>query len=139
MTGDDLIGLAGHLIVNKAYGESEARYRSAVSRAYYGAYHLVASFLKELGVTLKENHTGHQEAYEKLFKTGQTDAVAAARLLQDLRHARNDADYKLHINKFKSMQNAKNDVEMAGDCQQCIERCKQEPALSEIRASLKVA
>ena len=39
MNGDDLITLAGNLVANQALGNSEARYRSSVSRAYYGAFH----------------------------------------------------------------------------------------------------
>lgn len=46
MTGSDLIALASHLVANTAFGNAEARYRSAISRAYYGAFHLVAEYTK---------------------------------------------------------------------------------------------
>ena len=45
MTGDELIALASHLIVNPAFKNEEARFRSATSRAYYGAFHLAVGFL----------------------------------------------------------------------------------------------
>jgi hypothetical protein len=88
MTGDDLIFLASNLTANSALGNAECRYRSAISRAYYGAYHLIVSFLKELaaqkelaGINLHvpENHRGHEEAYRLLFATSVPEAIEAAR------------------------------------------------------------
>jgi uncharacterized protein (UPF0332 family) len=47
MNPDDFISLAGKLAANA--NADEATYRTAVSRAYYGAFHLAATFLAELG------------------------------------------------------------------------------------------
>ena len=44
MTGDDFIHLAGKL----ATSVDEAALRSAVSRAYYGAFHLALQFLEDI-------------------------------------------------------------------------------------------
>ena len=44
MTGDDFIILAGRL----ATSADEASLRSAVSRAYYGAFHLALRFLEDI-------------------------------------------------------------------------------------------
>ena len=87
MTGDDLIHLAGHLVSNTALGNAEARYRSAVSRAYYGAFHLVTAFLADCNAKVLENHTGHVQAAQILHATGVPDAMEVARLLDDLRAA----------------------------------------------------
>lgn len=47
MNPDDFVSLAGKLAANA--NADEATYRTAVSRAYYGAFHLAAAFLAELG------------------------------------------------------------------------------------------
>lgn len=137
MTGEDFITIAGNLVANPHLGDSEARFRSAVSRAYYGAFHLAVAFLAELGKSVKENHEGHAEAYRALFNTQQTDAVDAARLLNDLRTMRNEADYKLHKSRYRSMANAKSDVEAAVEFCGCLSRCQAEPVRTHLRQALQ--
>ena len=44
MTGDDFINLAGKL----ATSPDEASLRTAVSRAYYGAFHLALAFFDDI-------------------------------------------------------------------------------------------
>jgi hypothetical protein len=55
MTGDDFLALAGKLLANSP-NPSEAVCRTAISRAYYGAFHLGRAFLKELGVKFGRDH-----------------------------------------------------------------------------------
>ena len=140
MTGNDLISLAGHLIANKAFGNAEARHRSAVSRAYYGAFHLALEFLKlECQTTVKSNHTGHQEASNLFFGTNHPDAQDAARLLDELRSLRNAADYDLHKPRLVSEANARIDVEVASDFVSCLQRCNTEPVRSQIVEAIQRA
>lgn len=47
MTGNEFIELAGKLVA--ASGADESSLRTAIGRAYYGAFHLATSFLNELG------------------------------------------------------------------------------------------
>ena len=47
MDGTEFIALAGKLVAVPA--ADEATYRTAISRAYYGAFHVARSFLVELG------------------------------------------------------------------------------------------
>ena len=49
MTGDDLLFLASNLVANASLGNPASRYRSAVTRTYYGAFHIIVAFLEELG------------------------------------------------------------------------------------------
>jgi len=136
MTGDDLIDLASHLIVNTAFGNAEARYRTAISRAYYGAFHISADFLKQIGKAIPANHTGHELAYRLLFQCDVKDAMDAARALHDLRRSRNRADYELSRNAHATFANAKKDVERAHSLRRLIETCSAEPTRSAIRATL---
>jgi len=57
MDGSDFIALAGKLAAGPAAGE--ATYRTAVSRAYYGAFHIARSFLAELGLQPVGNANVH--------------------------------------------------------------------------------
>ena len=128
MTGDDLIFLASLLITHAQFGHAGARYRSAVSRAYYGALHLVLAFLKEgFGVEIVQNANGHNQAFRVLFQTSHTPAVKAARILNDLHGDRIIADYKLDNPKFDNQTNAIDRVEMAAEIRSCLSQCLQEP------------
>lgn len=136
MTGADLILLAGKLAANPALGDSEARFRSAVSRAYYGAFHLARSFLMDLGSRVVKNATGHTEIYRTLWNSAHPDARRAARVLSTLRSQRNRADYDLDDARFRQQRTAIQAVEMADEVRGLLGHCRQEPALSEIRTAL---
>lgn len=136
MTGTEFIALASKLTANPALGDAEARFRSAASRAYYGAFHLARLFLLELGSHVVKNATGHTEAYRLLWSSRQPDAQTAARLLTTLRSERNRADYNLDDPRFREQRTAIQAVEMAHEVRKLLDRCRQEPALSEIRSRL---
>lgn len=145
MTGDDLIFLASNLVVNSALGNAESRYRSAISRAYYGAFHLSMAFLKELnerdelsGINLRvpENHEAHERVYRILFASNVPELIEVARHLNDLRSDRNKADYKLGARGFDSMPNARDKVEMAATVQRLISSCRIEAKVKEIVSSI---
>jgi uncharacterized protein (UPF0332 family) len=134
MDGRDLIAVAAHLTQNAALGKAEARFRSAISRAYYGAFHLVAQFLAEHHRPVRENHTGHHEAHGVLLGIGILEAVQAARILNDLRSQRNGADYRLSAKGFDSQADAMARVEAAETIRILLEKCNQNP---DIAAALK--
>jgi uncharacterized protein (UPF0332 family) len=137
LNGNEFIALASHLVVNSAFGNAEARYRSAISRAYYGAFHLVIEFLEYVAAKrIPENHTGHEQAYRMLFSSGVPAAMEAARALNDLRGERNRADYKLHAKGMDNRANAQEKVELAVYVRNSLEQCRLEPAKSEILAAL---
>ncbi|MEX2139409.1 MAG: HEPN domain-containing protein [Pirellulales bacterium] len=137
MTGSDILTVAGNLVANPALGNAEARYRSAISRAYYGAYHLVVALLSECSLRVPENHNGHEVAYQSLFTTGIPEAVTAARLLNDLRGERIKADYKLSRKGLDSPANAREKVEMAYNVSSSLENCLVEPTKSAFLAAVK--
>ncbi|MBW3540986.1 MAG: HEPN domain-containing protein [Planctomycetes bacterium] len=136
MTGHDLILLAGKLTANPGLGDAEARFRSAVSRAYYGAFHFARAFVEEMGAVVPKNATGHFELSRLLWDTAHADAQQAADHLDDLRRERNRADYDQDSTRFRKQVNAVQCVELADDIRSAIDRCREEPALSVIRAAL---
>lgn len=127
--------MAGNLCQNKSLGGSEARYRSAVSRAYYGAFHLAIALVAELAIRVKKSHLGHNDEYVLLRKSKVSDAIRVADLLIHLRSRRNEADYRFQ-KSWDSQAEAMHDVEMALEIRSCLARCRQEPTRSEIVAAL---
>jgi hypothetical protein len=57
MGGTDFL----HLAVRLSGGATEAQWRSAVSRAYYGAFHLARDFVESCGVTLPKTAEAHDK------------------------------------------------------------------------------
>jgi hypothetical protein len=85
--------LADRLMNDAASGPAE--FRSAISRAYYAAYHSARDFLKELGVDSPKGPAGHGKIPIALLAITETDIAQAGRLLDDLKGEQNKADYAL--------------------------------------------
>ena len=134
MNGTDFITLAGKLAASTVSDLDEARYRTAASRAYYGAFHEVSSLLRELEVTVRRNAYGHQDAYDQLWQSGHELARKVAGLLGDLRLNRIRADYRLEHESFQDAILAKTCVELAYDLMSCLDRCRIES--DEIKAAI---
>ena len=56
MTGDDFISVATQLLASK----SEAHLRTAVGRAYYGAFHLARDLVRACGVLVPAGPEAHK-------------------------------------------------------------------------------
>lgn len=134
MTGDEFIGLAGKLAVGAASGE--AAYRSATSRAYYGAYHLAISLLADLSYSLPANANGHVFAQRVLTGSDHPAARQAGFLLGDLHTDRIKADYKLQNSAAGTQRFAKLRVEAAIAIQTGLSSYAIEPARSELAAAI---
>ena len=132
MNGDDFINLAGKLATSR----DEASLRSAVSRAYYGAFHLVLAFLEDIERTVPRNANAHVQVARKLQSAGQSDAYRAGSLLRDLHTERIKADYRLDNRRIGTSAFAKLCVETASEIQAALKSCRAEPARSEIKARL---
>ncbi len=78
-----------------ATGAREAEWRSAVSWAYYSAYHVARQLLVGAGFALPDGPTGHAAVWFRLANAGQPDIATADNNLKSLRDFRNRADYDL--------------------------------------------
>lgn len=134
MTGDEFIGLAGKLAIGAASGE--AAFRSATSRAYYGAYHLAVSLLADLGYPLPANANGHVFTQRVLTGSGHPAARQAGFLLGDLHTDRIKADYKLKNSSAGMQHFARLRVEAAVAIQARLSSYAIEPARSELAAAI---
>lgn len=109
MKPNEFISVATQLLA----GEGEGRFRSAVSRAYYGAFHVAKEFLFDCGVNIGIDALAHRNVCWCLANSGEPVMVDISRLLEALRKERNDADYKLSSQRFVQRGPAKAEVERA--------------------------
>jgi uncharacterized protein (UPF0332 family) len=115
ISADDILSLAGRLALTPSLGVEEARCRSAISRAYYAAFHFAKDFLRQFEIKLNTGPSGHGEAVRYLFNCGYATAQVAARRLEDLRTIRNHADYNLEMRGLDNNRQAMVCVEQAAD------------------------
>ena len=95
ITGDDFIQWASKWVVNPSAGE--VAWRTATSRAYYGAYHMARSLLCDsMGIPdCTSNDNSHHYVQHALINSKNTDASKAGSVLGTLRENRNKADYEI--------------------------------------------
>ena len=96
MNPDDFLVLALKL----SAGAGQAELRSAVSRGYYGVFHLARLFVDGCGVTLPESAEAHDKVAKCLQHAGDPLLDAAGSELNSLRSMRNAADYRLGDGRF---------------------------------------
>ena len=128
MTGNEFLTLAENL--KGAAAPTEAAYRTAISRAYYGAFHLACAFLADLDVKIGKDHG---EVWNRLGSSGITDAKKAATMLAILHENRIVADYRLESAKPRSVAFVEDNVERARTVRSLLLACGQEPQRTEVK------
>ncbi len=91
MNGRDFL-LAAKLLLPMTL---EAAWRSAVSRAYYAAFHVARQLLEDLGFRVPYGDQAHAYLWLRLYNCGDPQVRLAGRELNYLRGERNRADYNL--------------------------------------------
>jgi hypothetical protein len=109
---------------------SEAELRSAVSRAYYGAFHAARLKLEACGVILPESAEAHKKACFCLDVIAHN--VSAA--LDSLRRKRNEADYCLSNIKFRDETFVALQISTARNCVDSIKSLETKVIREPIRA-----
>lgn len=136
MDAADFISLA----VRLSGSRREADLRTAVSRAYYGAFHLACGFVEDCGVRLAARELYKVEAHQKvrfcLDASRSDDAELVAEKLSSLRQQRNEADYDLDSLNFKNSSLAGLAIRAAQEIVDGLQRCRAEPELSDLRARM---
>ncbi len=74
-------------------GAEEAEWRSAVSRAYYAAFHAARELLRACGFDVPRADAAHAYLWLRLANSGHPDIRQAGNELNELRQVRNRADY----------------------------------------------
>jgi uncharacterized protein (UPF0332 family) len=78
-------------------GTREGDWRSAVSRAYYAAFHVARLLLDGCGFAVPHGEQAHRFLWLRLSNAGHPEVSQAGVDLEYLRRARNRADYDLHV------------------------------------------
>ncbi len=85
MTGSDFLPLATQL----AAAATEPEWRTAISRAYYAAFHVARQLLEELGFRVPWADRAHAYLTMRLNNCGEGPVQQAASSLHSLRSLRN--------------------------------------------------
>ena len=91
MNPRDFLDVANDLVT----GVREADWRSAVSRAYYSAFHVARDLLRHCGFVVPHADQAHSYLWLRLSNCGHLAIEEAGRRLGKLRTNRNGADYDL--------------------------------------------
>lgn len=140
MTGDDFLQVAAELFAPMLAGKrpvNEAWCRTAIGRAYYGAFHLAKAYLDQLGV-----RTGtHGKLPELLAVSGHADSILAGRYLSELYEARRKADYDLTQARITAeccnLHFVKDQIERASEVKALLDKCRIEPVRSVVKAGIE--
>src|SRR5712692_7297367 len=128
----DFLTLAAAL----ATSSTEAEWRSAVSRAYYAAFHVACELLRDLGFTVPRAERAHAYLWLRLANSGHPDVRNAGLDLSQLRQERNRADYDAHRNLGQGT--AAKDLQTAQDIVRVLDAGRLEPTRTQITDAMKI-
>jgi uncharacterized protein (UPF0332 family) len=137
MTGRDFFACAERL----SQSSSEADLRSAVSRAYYGAFHHARELLRKFGVILPKTEQVHIKVGYCLLDCGDQDAATAGQQLEELRSQRKTADYDLDSARFTTRGAVSLEIARARRILETLDKCSSKTATAvrdKIRAHAKL-
>jgi uncharacterized protein (UPF0332 family) len=107
--------------------DQEAAWRSAVSRAYYAAFHVARQLLMGQGFRVPRADQAHAYLWFRLSNGGQVDVQNAGIQLGFLRQERNKADYDLE--RAFDPKSASDRVQMATDIIRLLDDLAKEAAI----------
>ena len=125
MNSRDFLDLAAELIL----GEREADWRSAVSRAYYAAFHVARQLLDICGFRVPQADRSHKYLAQRLMNSGHPEVVDVGLDLDDLRRVRNSADYDLK--RMLKQELASAQVQSALDIVQILELARDDQVVRQ--------
>jgi uncharacterized protein (UPF0332 family) len=108
-------------------GSHESEWRSGISRAYYAAFHKARRLLRQSGFAVPRGHPAHAYPCMRLSNSGHPDVNEMGQKLNDLRGARNWADYYFDVPVDSAV--AIEYVGLALDIIQLIHHLVNEPAI----------
>ena len=108
-----------------------AEIRSAVSRAYYAAFHVAAETLGEWGFPISRGPSGHGDVRNHLGNGGDGEIQRVASQLNDVHAARIRADYHLQDSRAEDQNGAKLTVDAAKRIIAAVDACRSQPSRIE--------
>lgn len=101
-----------------------AGWRSAVSRAYYAAHHVLREFIESAGVRVLRSAAAHADVWNHLLDTHDVELEEVGSALAELHRDRNVADYQLAKSDMQNEQIATVRVARARILIETIQRCR---------------
>jgi uncharacterized protein (UPF0332 family) len=135
MTGREFLTLAGKLAVMQQLGP--AGERSAVSRAYYGVFHLAKELLEDLNIHIPRDENAHKKLVMYFANSRQTEAVSLATMIGDLHERRKRADYTIADTQYEGARFAQSSVERANAISDVLAKLAAEPRRSQLQQGVK--
>ncbi len=132
MNWRDFLPLATRL----AAGTTEADWRTAISRAYYAAFHIARHLFAALNFKVPRADRAHQYLVFRLSNSGEPAAEQAGRDLETLRRLRNRADYD--ETPAPTQAQAAAAVQTAEGIIQALDAASQDPTRTQIRDAMIV-
>jgi uncharacterized protein (UPF0332 family) len=139
MNPADFISLA----IKLSNSQQEAELRTAVGRAYYGAFHAARELLEEcdIGFPPKELFGAdiHRKVQYCLANAGNANADAVATRLHILRRQRNAADYDLKIDSFSGSRTKQvtSNTQRAIEIVDALQHCRTGEAFQQFRDNVR--
>jgi uncharacterized protein (UPF0332 family) len=135
MTGEGFLTLAMQL----SQSADEARLRTAVSRAYYAAFHVARSYLADAGIAIPSSEHVHKKLAMALANAGHPALTEASRHVSNLRADRNEADYDLDSTMWSARSAALLRIDSAKRVVELIHDYRTGPERETILAALRQA
>ncbi|MCE9555313.1 MAG: hypothetical protein K8T91_18340 [Planctomycetes bacterium] len=136
MNGNDFLILAGKLAAQTTYGP--AGYRTAASRAYYGAYHLARQFLAEVNIFCPGSNANEHLWVQRMFRHCEiAQGMEIGILLSNLHESRKSADYDLNKTELESQTNAQISVLRGDDIHSRLIACSDHAISSRIEQGIR--
>ena len=134
MEPTEFIALAGRLALAQRSGPAD--YRTAISRGYYGAYHLAMRILNGQLRFFCKSDNEHEWAYRHFHNCKMPEAHSAGVLLRNLRESRKCADYDLDDADVETANQALFELERVAEAQRLLAICSRAVNLPTLGAEM---
>lgn len=112
--------------------------RSAISRAYYAAFHAVRDFFSDCGIRFSEHSPeAHAKTSQCLDNSNVQMAIELGGQLRSLREDRNGSDYRMNDLQFQSATNAQLRIKIAEGIIASVDALATEPDRTNMRKLLR--
>ena len=136
MKGEEFVTYASSIAARPNAGA--AAYRTAISRAYYGAFNVAKDLTTLLGHDPPQGQNTHKWTSLVLSNCGQPNGTMAGGFLGDLHKSRLDADYQLAKQNVENQQAAIDCVELATEILRLLSLCEASEARRTIKAGIEL-
>jgi uncharacterized protein (UPF0332 family) len=132
MNARDFLVLANTLLAES----TEAAWRSAISRAYYAAFHVARLLFRDLGFRTPRADQAHAYLWLRLSNCGDPQIRVAGQRLRDLRSERNRADYDIDVPLLQAT--AAIQVQISEQLIQFLDGARAEPTRTMITDAMRI-